>query len=60
MERMCVQTRPWCILMQKGFLGMESEPMLAPREKSPVSEAERRVEPMTLHEAGQRAQHTTD
>ena len=41
---------------------MESEPMLAPREnrlygkKSPP----RRIESMTLHPAGQRAQHTTN
>ena len=39
---------------------MESEPMLTPREKSPLPEAHRRIEPMILHQAGQQAQHTTD
>ena len=38
----------------------KSEPMLTPREKSLLAEAQRRVEPATLHHAGQRAQHTTD
>ena len=32
---------------------MESKPMLTPREISPLPEAQRRIEPMTLHEAGQ-------
>ena len=44
----------------KEFLGMESEPMLTPREKPPLPEAQRRVEPMMLHHTGQRAQLTTD
>ena len=30
--------------------------MLTPREKSPLPEAQRRVEPATLHHAGQRDQ----
>ena len=34
--------------------------MLTPREKSLLPEIQRRVEPATLHHAGQRAQHTTD
>ena len=41
----------------------ESEPMLTPREKSPLpgkNSPQRRMEPTTLHQAGQRAQHTTD
>ena len=43
----------------KEFYGMESESML--REKSPLPEAQRRVEPATLHHhTGQQAQHTTD
>ena len=42
------------------FLGMAPEPMLTPREKSPLPEAQRRVEPVILHHTGQRAQHTTD
>ena len=43
-----------------GFCGMESEPMLTPREKSLLPEAQRRVEPSTLHHAEQRAQHAID
>ena len=39
---------------------MESEPMLPAREKSPLPESQRRIEPTTLHYAGQRAQHTAD
>ena len=41
---------------------MESEPMLTPRQKSPLLEKnspQRRIEPTTLHQAGQPAQHTT-
>ena len=38
---------------------MESEHMFTPKEKSPLPEAQRRVEPMTLHYAGQRAQQST-
>ena len=38
----------------KEFQGMESEPMLTPREKSPLPEAHRWVEPVTLHHTGQR------
>ena len=41
---------------------MESEPMLTPQEKSPLPEnsPQRRFEPTTLHQAGQRAQHITN
>ena len=42
---------------------MESEPMLTQREKSSLPEKnshQRRIEPTTLHQAGQRAQHTTN
>ena len=35
---MCTQTRPQFILSSESFWGMESEPMLAPREKSPLPE----------------------
>ena len=42
------------------FYGMESEPMLTPREKSSLQDAQRRIEPATLHHVGQRAQQTTD
>ena len=64
MECMCAQTRPRFNLYShpKEFLGngVESEPMLSPREKSCLQEAQRRVEPMTLHHAGQWAQHTSN
>ena len=43
----------------KEFEGMESEPMLTPREKSPLPEAQRRVEPATVGHPGLQAQHTT-
>ena len=39
MKCMCAQTRPRFILSSKGvFGGMEFEPMLTPREKSPLPE----------------------
>ena len=39
MKCMCVQTRPRFILSSKRvFGGMEFEPMLTPREKSPLPE----------------------
>ena len=40
----------------KEFKGMESEPMSTPREKSPLPEAQGRVEPAMLHHTGQQAQ----
>ena len=47
-------------LIWRSFGGMVSVPTLTPREKSPLLAAQRRTEPMTLHHAWQRAQHTTD
>ena len=44
----------------KELQGMESEPMLTPREKSSLPEAQWRVEPTMLHHAGQRTLHTAD
>ena len=39
MKCMCAQTRPYLILSSKRvFWGMEFEPMLTPREKSPLLE----------------------
>ena len=38
MECMCAQARPQFILSSESFCGMESEPMLTPREKSPLQE----------------------
>ena len=61
MESMCAQTRPRFILSSERVLGgMEAEPMLIPREKSSVLEAQRRIKPTRLHHTGQQAQHTTD
>ena len=51
-----VQTRFRFILSSESFWGIESEPIFTLREKSP----QRRIEPTTLHQAGQRAQHTTN
>ena len=47
-------------LIRKSFGGMESELMWTPRGKSPLLEnsPQRKVQPATLHQAGQRAQHT--
>ena len=42
-----------------GGRGNEPEPMLTPREITPLPEAQRRVEPVTLRHAGQPVQHTT-
>ena len=39
---------------------MESERMLTPKEKSPLVEAQRRVEPVMLHHTGQQAQQATN
>ena len=50
--------RLYCSCYSKEFLGMESEPMLTPRENSPLPEA-LRIEPTMLHHAGQGAQHNT-
>ena len=48
----------------KEFWGIESEAMLTPRQKIPSTgekkSPQRRIEPTTLHQAGQRAQHTTN
>ena len=52
------QTRPYNLCSQpKEFFGegggMESEPMLTPREEILLPESERRIEPATLHHTGQ-------
>ena len=50
-------------LIRQSFGGMESAPTLTPRGKSPLPEKNsphRRIEPMTLHQAGQRTQHITN
>ena len=51
MKCMCAQTRPWFILSsERVFGGKEFEPMLTPREKSPLPEnfPQRRIEPAML------------
>ena len=53
----CIDLTSVNTLIQKSFGGIGSETMLIPREKSPLLEAQRKVEPATLHHA---AQHTTD
>ena len=56
MKCMCAQTRPRFILSSKGvFGGMEFEPMLTPREKSPLPENVPRGGSNPRHR-GQRAQ----
>ena len=61
MECMCEQTRPQIILsLERIFLGNGVEPMLTPREKSPLPEVMRRIEPTALHQAGHLAQNSTD
>ena len=68
MECMCAQTRTRSTLSSERVGGgggggvMESEPMLIPREKSPLPEnfPQRRMEPTTLQRARQRAKHTTN
>ena len=55
--------KPRFALIRKSFQGMESEPMLTSREKFPLPEKnspQRSIEPTTLHQAGQRVQHTTN
>ena len=56
MKCMCAQTRPRFILSSEGvFGGMEFEPMLTPREKSPLPENFPRGG-SNLRHCGQRAQ----
>ena len=50
---MCAQTRPQFILSSEKVYEMESEPMLTPKGKSSLLEAQKRVEPTTLHHAEQ-------
>ena len=57
MECMCAQTRLWFILSSERVLGEWSQnPCWLQRPSPPL----RRIEPTTLHQAGQRAQHTTN
>ena len=68
MECTCAKTRPRFILSFErvsggwgGEGGIESEPMLTSREKSPLLEEnspQKRIESTRLRQQGQRAQHT--
>ena len=62
-ECKCAQTRPWFILTCERVWGNEvrthvysNGKLLSTGKKSP----QRRIEPTTLHQAGQRAQDTTN
>ena len=57
---LCTDLTSVYTLIWKSFGGMESEPMLTPKEKSPLLEAQGRFEPATLHHTGEPAQRTTD
>ena len=53
----CVRDQtPVYTLIRESFEAKKSES----KGKSPLPEAQRRIEPTTLHHAGQRDQHTTD
>ena len=58
----CTDKTSVYFLIRKSFGGMESEPMLTPRE-NPLyrkNSPQRRIEPTTLLQAEQLAQHTTN
>ena len=56
----CVHRLDLCLYSHpKEFGETQSEPMLTPRGKSPLPEAQR-IEPAPLHHAGQQGQHTTN
>ena len=57
---MCTDLTLAYTLIRQSFWGTESEPMLTPRGKHPLLEAQKRIEPMILHEVGKRAEHTTN
>ena len=60
MECMCAQTRPWFMLSSERFGGgMESEPMLTPREKSPLPEKVTSEEDQTQDTASNRTASPT-
>ena len=63
MDCMCTQTRPQFILSSKGVLGEWSKNPCKLQGKNPLywkNSLQRRIEPTTLRQAGQRAQHTTN
>ena len=54
MECLCAQTRPQFILSSKRVLGNGVRSQANSKEKSPLWEAERKVELSKLHHAGQK------
>ena len=60
MECMCAQTRPRFTLSSKRGLGYGVRTHVNSKGKSPLLEAERRVELVKLHHTEQQAQHTTN
>ena len=63
MECLCAQTRPRFILSPERVLGEWSQNPSSIQGENPLyrkkKSSQRRIEPTTLHQAGQRAQHTT-
>ena len=60
MECMCPQTRPRFILSSERVLGNGVRTQVNSKGKSLLLEAQKRIESMPLHQAGQRSQHTID
>ena len=61
MECMCAQTRPrFIVSSERVFREWSQNPCELQGKESPLPEAQRRIEPMTLYDAGQRAQHTNN
>ena len=59
MECMCAQTQ-FILSSEKNCRVRSQNPCKLQGEKSPLPEAQRRIEPATLHHTGQQAQHTTN
>ena len=57
----CTEQTSVYTLIRKSLWGMESEPLLTSREKSLLKYSpQRSIKLMTLHQAGQQAQHMTN
>ena len=56
----CIDQTSVYTLTEKSFRNWESAPMFTPREKSPLPETQRMVEPVMLYNPGQQVQQTTD
>ena len=59
-ECMCAQTKPWFILSSEGVLRNWVRTHANSKGKSTLPEAQRRVEPVTMHHEGQWTLHTTN